>query len=167
MKNFRKGGLLMGIGGLLIAAALALCAYNIWDDARASRAADSTVEQMTVAHKAEEQSAMDELPVISDWSYPALKVSPCRYDGSAYTGDLILSAHNYRSHFGCLKDLAIGETVRFTDMDGNVFRYSVMEHEVLMPYDVEEMKAGDWDLTLFTCTVGGTSRFTVRCDKVE
>ena len=25
---------------------------------------------------------------------------------------------------------------------------------------------GDWDLTLFTCTVGGKARVTVRCDKV-
>ena len=29
------------------------------------------------------------------------------------------------------------------------------------------MTAGDFDLTLFTCTYGGKSRVTLRCDRVE
>ena len=32
-----------------------------------------------------------------------------------------------------------------------------------IPDSIEQMKQGDWDLTLFTCTVGGRSRFAVRC----
>ena len=39
--------------------------------------------------------------------------------------------------------------------------------EVLSPFDVEEMTTGDWDLTLFTCTVGGQSRIAVRCESVQ
>ena len=35
--------------------------------------------------------------------------------------------------------------------------------ETLMPTAVEEMESGDWDLTLFTCTVGGRTRVAVRC----
>lgn len=103
------------------------------------------------------------LPVMSGWSYPKLKIAPCRYDGSAYTNDLIIAAHNYASHFGQLKDLHIGDAVSFTDVDGNIFCYEVAELETLMPTAVEEMFSGDWDLTLFTCTIGGQSRITVRC----
>ncbi len=33
--------------------------------------------------------------------------------------------------------------------------------------DVEEMITGDWDLTLFTCTLGGQTRVTVRCQLIE
>ena len=36
-----------------------------------------------------------------------------------------------------------------------------------MPTSVQEMTDGDWDLTLFTCTVGGKSRVTVRCVLAE
>jgi len=108
-----------------------------------------------------------ELAVISQWSYPALKKAPCRYAGSAYTDDLVLSAHNYRSHFACLKNMSIGERVTFTDMAGNVFTYEVVEIEVLAATAVEEMEAGDWDLTMFTCTTGGKSRLTVRCEEVD
>ena len=32
---------------------------------------------------------------------------------------------------------------------------------------VEEMTAGDYDLTLFTCTANRTHRVTVRCDLAE
>ena len=74
------------------------------------------------------------LPVISEWSYPRLKIAPCRYAGSAYTGDLIISAHNYSSHFGKLNHLRVGDTMTFTDIDGNVFHYKVMEIYTLKPY---------------------------------
>ena len=40
------------------------------------------------------------LPVQSEWSYPALRRTPCRYSGSAYRDDLILLAHNYESTSG-------------------------------------------------------------------
>ena len=32
---------------------------------------------------------------------------------------------------------------------------------------IEEMVTGDWDLTLFTCTLSGQTRFTVRCIRSE
>ena len=108
-----------------------------------------------------------ELPVLSQWSYPNLRIAPCRYQGSAYTDDLVIAAHNYTSHFGNLKNLQEGDTVIFTDMDDNVFTYKVALRETLMPTAVEEMSSGDWDLTLFTCTLGGSYRVTVRCERVR
>ena len=108
-----------------------------------------------------------ELPIISQWSYPDLQTAPCRYSGSAYLNNLILCGHNYSSHFGNLKELREGDIITFTVMDGNLFTYEVAERETLLPTSVEEMTSGDWDLTLFTCTVGGKSRVTVRCDRVK
>lgn len=107
------------------------------------------------------------LPVMSDWSYPQLRVAPCRYYGSAYTGDMVIAAHNYNAHFGTLKILAPGAEVIFTDMDGNVFNYEVALVETLQPYDVDILLEDGWDLTLFTCTLGGQSRVTVRCVEIK
>ena len=104
-----------------------------------------------------------ELPVISQWSYPGLRVAPCRYQGSAYTDNLIIAAHNYSSHFGNLKTLREGDSIFFVDVRGNAFSYEVAALETLAPTATEEMASGDWDLTLFTCTVGGQSRVTLRC----
>ena len=47
------------------------------------------------------------LPVMSEWSYPQLKIAPCRYAGSVYLDDMILAAHNYDRHFGRLKNLEV------------------------------------------------------------
>ncbi len=108
-----------------------------------------------------------ELPVISEWSYPSLKLAPCRYAGSVYLNNMVIAAHNYTSHFGRLRELSQGDEVSFTDMDGNVFWYEVAALETLSPFANEEMTGGDWPLTLFTCTVGGQSRVTVRCELTE
>ena len=107
-----------------------------------------------------------ELPVISSWDYPGLRVAPCRYTGSAYTDDLVIAAHNYASHFGRLRELSQGDSIRFTDTDGNVFDYVVSELEILEPYAVSQMTESDWDLTLFTCTPGGQYRVTLRCNRI-
>lgn len=103
------------------------------------------------------------LPIISQWSYEDLKLVPCRYSGSMYSHDLVILGHNYRSQFADLVDLQPGDAVIFTDIDGNVFPCQVAETEILGASDVEAMQTGDWDLTLFTCTVGGQNRVTVRC----
>ena len=203
------------LGLLLVAAALFLTAYNLYDEHRAELAAGRAVAQLDIplpvnapaeappegtaaqapANPREieipdyvldptrempvrsidgedyigmlEIPALDRtLPVISEWSYPRLKIAPCRYAGSAYLGNLIIAAHNYRSHFRNLKKLSEGDIVRFTDMDGNVFSYEVTLLEILQPNEADEMESGDWDLTLFTCTVGGKSRVTVRCKRI-
>lgn len=107
-----------------------------------------------------------QLPIMGEWSYPKLRTAPCRYVGSVYQNNMVICGHNYDRHFGRLKTLKIGAEVDFTDAEGNVFRYKVVELETLKPYAVNQMKSGDWDLTLFTCTIGGRTRVTVRCERV-
>lgn len=103
-----------------------------------------------------------ELPIISEWDYNKLKTAPCRYSGSVYKDDMVICGHDYRAHFGNLKHISEGDEVIFTDMDGNVFTYTVEYTEVLSAQSIDEMLAGDWDMTLFTCTADGRNRFAVR-----
>ena len=205
MRN-KRGALLLKIGLLLLAAALFLTVYNLYDGWRAQRSAGQALQQLatllpafeTVPSGASEPPPAGEteipdyvlnpdmempvqtidgedyvailqipalgleLPVINQWSYPRLKTAPCRYCGSAYSNNLVIAAHNYPSHFGALKDLQTGDEVVLTDMDGNVFLYLVSLTEVLNPDDVDGMTDG-WDLTLFTCAIGGQFRVAVRC----
>ena len=195
-------------GLLLIAAALLLTGFNLWDERRATDSAGKVLQELDsicpeepqaenpetadpseveipdyILDPSREMPAVEidgsvyigvltlpslelELPVMETWSYPNLRIAPCRYSGSVYQDDMIIAAHNYRTHFGHLKELGTGDEVRFTDMEGNVFRYTVAELETLGKYDVDDMKSGDWDLTLFTCTYGGQSRVTVRCQRM-
>lgn len=103
------------------------------------------------------------LPVMEDWDYDRLNISPCRFTGNLYDGDLVLCAHNYPQHFGNLKELDVGAAVRFTDAEGNVFRYEVKTIDSVGGNDLDGMLGGEWDLTLFTCTTSGQTRYVVRC----
>lgn len=191
----RKGTWQILLGELLILAAILLAGYNLLESEHAQKTADSVerqLEQKVLEVPAENTDTETEkemsvevidgnsyigileipalelkLPILSEWSYPLLKIAPCRYQGSVYQNDMILLAHNYESHFGTLKNLDLGEKVSFYDVDGNAFHYEVAEVTILSPEALEEMESGDWDLTLFTCTVGGQSRVTVRCQRIE
>lgn len=104
------------------------------------------------------------LPVINDWSYPKLKVAPCRYYGSIEGNDLILAAHNYDSHFGKLKNLEVGEEINIVDITGEKYSYQITSMETLGDTQLSDLvKEGSWDMTLFTCTKGGKMRVVVRC----
>lgn len=107
------------------------------------------------------------LPIISEWSYPSLKLAPCRYSGSAYENDLVIAGHNYKGHFARLSELSAGSEITFTDVDGNVFRYTVIEFETMAATAVEQMNGFDGGLTLFTCTKGGKSRFALRAEQTD
>lgn len=104
------------------------------------------------------------LPIQDEWSTDNAKASICRYKGSVYDNDLIVCGHNYVEHFGTLPDLEIGSEVIVTDMNGKSFFFEVTNMETLGAYDTEEMEAGEWDFTMFTCTIGGSNRVTVRCE---
>ena len=106
------------------------------------------------------------LPVMSEWSYPNLKLAPCRYSGSAYTGNFTIAGHNYSTHFGPIRELNAGDSITFTDMQGNRFAYEVQVVETLEATAVADMVSEEWDLTLFTCDLSGESRITVRCLRV-
>lgn len=106
------------------------------------------------------------LPVMSDWSYAKLQISPCRFSGSLRGEDLVIMAHNYTSHFGFLKTLTEGSQIIFYDMNGVIWEYEVVALDVLPGDAVEEMIAGEYDLTLFTCATNRSHRITIRCDKV-
>ena len=194
--NRGRGTVWINAGLLLIAAALFLSVYNEWESHEARDSARQVIAQLCDALPTEagEPTTLPdvrrempvktidgrdyigvlsipslelELPVISQWDYPALKVAPCRYSGSLYQDNLIICAHNYASHFGKLKELQPGDIVLFTDMDEHVVTFQVVERETLNPMDTEGMEAGDWDLTLFTCTIGGQTRVTIRLERVE
>ena len=215
---------MIALGLLLVAAALGLCGYNLWDSQRAGQAAASALEQLAPQVQEAVKTApvympaeityisepshhvatgsddiveypdfvlnpkMDppaqvidgnsyigiltipsmgqSFPIMKTSSEENLKISPCCYSGSPYTDDFVIAGHNYITHFGSLGDVSIGDKVNFADLDGNLFDYEVVEVTLLPATAVEEMVTGDWDLTIFTCTVSRQDRITVRCKKV-
>ena len=108
-----------------------------------------------------------QLPIMADWNYDKLNISPCRYSGSVSSSDLVIAGHNYNSHFGTLSGLQTGDTVLYTDLFRNTYRYRVELIEVLQPTETAKMTSGKYDLSLFTCNLSGQARVTVRCKKIS
>ncbi len=110
------------------------------------------------------------LPVLNDWDYKKLRKAPCRYVGSYYSDDLVICGHNYRTHFSLVKGIPIGAPVSFQAVDGTRYDYIVVNVEQMRPTEIERMvtdPGNDWDLTLFTCSTGGSTRCAVRCIRAD
>ena len=185
--------ILLGVCCLLSAAGLVV--YNKWDDKNAQKASQDMLQeiQQQIAEESDSENeeqhpqqmpvgeikgyeyigiltipALEvELPVLTDWSYAKLKVAPCLYYGNCYEPDFVIAAHNYQSHFGRLSKLQAGDNVTFTDVSGNIYGYEVILIETLAENATKEMITSGFDLSLYTCTPGGGSRVTVRCNAVK
>ena len=109
------------------------------------------------------------LPVMEEWDYDRLTIAPCRYSGSVYLDNMVIAGHNYRKHFSPLRSMPNGTAVIFTDVEGNVYHYEIVAVEILKPNQVDYLttKTENWDLTLFTCTLGGQTRHTIRCLRTD
>lgn len=188
------GSVLIRLGILMVAGAFALFLWNLWQDWNAGDAAAGALVQLREELPDDAEAFADDrereltvvdidgygyigylsipdlelvLPVMSEWDYDRLKISPCRYYGSVYTDDMVICAHNYDRHFGRLKNLTAGAKITFTDMDGGVWTYEAASVMTYQPTDVEQMISGDYELMLFTCTYGGKTRVAVGCTLVS
>lgn len=195
--NMSKGKILVIIGVFLILISLTMTVYNKYEDLKAGKDANETLniikneitsqkhvvdtlptdevrEMKTININGDEfigtitiPSINLELPVLSKFSNSNLKKAPCRYYGNLFTNDLIICAHAYETFFANLNKLKQNDLIIFTDVDGNIYTYEVLEVEVLKETDVDKMVNNEFDLTLYTCTYDNTGRVTVRCNRVN
>lgn len=108
------------------------------------------------------------LPVMSEWNYDNLNISPCLFYNDEKNNRKIIAGHNYSSHFGKLKQLKQGDYINFTNAENKRVIYKVLQTEILGSTDTDKMLGGDdWNLTLFTCSLSGYERVTVRCIQAD
>ncbi len=191
----RKIGIIfVSVGLILILFAVGLLLYNAYENKKAEEMSKNLVNQLETIISQNKSEIIDpfdkemkvveidgygyigylsipalnlKLPVMSDCDYTRLKVAPCRYYGSTKTDNLVICAHNFRSHFGYIGKLEPESTIIFTDMEGENLTYSVTSVEILQPTDVDKVKDTGDDLILYTCTYGGRTRIAVRCEKAD
>lgn len=191
------GTIFIIFGLLLVLSAVSLFAYNKYEEKIAADAANDVLQQLQKEISVDKKPIPEidlftnpkmptlqidgynyigyltipglslELPVMDSWDYTKLKTAPCHYYGSYKTDDLVIAGHNYKKHFGGLKDLDVDSDIYFTDANGKNHTYKVVAIEVLKPNDTLQMVESEFDLTLYTCTYGGSERVTVRCKRIN
>ena len=180
------------LGVVCLLSSVGFVAYNRWENENAEDIAQDLLEdiQSIIEEKQPEQFLPEEmatvkvdgyecigilsvpvldleLPVLTDWSYAKLKKAPCHYYGTYYEKDFVIAAHNYKSHFGRLSELQAGDIVVFTDINNIEHYYEVVLLETLPKNATKEMITSGFDLSLYTCTPGGSNRVTVRCNAAQ
>ena len=106
------------------------------------------------------------LPINEVWSMSKLRRTPCRYWGSAETGNLVIAAHNYKYHFANISALSKGDVIVFTSADGVRYEYQVEEITTVLPADTGKVVFSEYELSLFTCTYDGNERVVVSCSQI-
>lgn len=77
---------------------------------------------------------------------------------------LVLTGYNLWDSWRAKQEAGKIAAVLESHMDS---QEKVISQEILGKNAVEQIKEGGWDLTLFTCTIGGTQRITVRCERMD
>ncbi len=109
------------------------------------------------------------LPILSETSDKALKVSACRFEGPepGEDGNLVITGHDYRSGaiFGRLSELKTGCAVLLTDTDAKTYSYTIYQIDHIKPDEAEKLDdtAYACELSLLTCENNGNGRLLLRC----
>lgn len=87
--------------------------------------------------------------------------------GIGETGNCVLAGHRgsrYGTYFKYLNRISIGDEIRLTDKEGNIWLYEAANMKVVDPYDNSVKDQGaEKVLTLLTCENSGTMRLIVTC----
>lgn len=90
------------------------------------------------------------LPVGGEWEAGSVSVYPRRFWGSIYDRSMVIGGSGRNGQFDFCAKLDLGDTLRFTDMEGTRFSYEAVRIDRRKQVDAEELLQMQWDLTLFS-----------------
>lgn len=102
------------------------------------------------------------LPVCADWG--DVEKYPCSFSGSVYDHTIQIGATSQKGQYDFYREISAGDTVFFTDMEGNRYAYSVTNIRVVNHADQSALRRDDGALTLFIKNVYGFEYIVVSCD---
>ena len=109
-----------------------------------------------------------EVPVMEECSSENLKISPCVDMGTIADENLVIAGHRYGEIFGSLSKLQAGDKIYLTTVENKTYTYMVKTGVEIMPRK-KDLYYGyqEWDLAIYTCTLGGTRRHVIYAELME
>ena len=102
------------------------------------------------------------LPVCAEWGHTTKY--PCRFSGSIYNGTLQIGATTQKGQYDFYRELSVGDTVIFTDAEGNRYTFSITSLRYEKHADQAALQQIEAPLTLFIQNVYSFEYLIVFCD---
>lgn len=105
------------------------------------------------------------LPVGGEWG----KVSkfPCRFDGNIYERNMQIGATTQKGQYEFFREITVGDSLLFTDMEGNLYTYSVSDIRYTNNADRAYLESEEADLTLFLKNIYAFEYIVVFCEVLD
>ena len=102
------------------------------------------------------------LPVCANWGH--LTKYPCRFSGSIYDSTLQIGATSQKGQYDFYREISVGDTVIFTDVEGNQYTYTVTNLQYEKHADQITLDREESVLTLFIKNVYDFEYLIISCD---
>ena len=102
------------------------------------------------------------LPVGAAWGRSS--EYPCRFSGSVYDGTMQIGATTQKGQYDFYRELSVGDTVVYTDMEGNRYTFAVTSLRYEKHVDQATLQREDAPLTLFIKNIYSFEYLIVFCD---
>ena len=102
------------------------------------------------------------LPVCAVWGQPSRY--PCRFSGSVHDGTLQIGATSQKGQLDFYRELSVGDTLYFTDMEGNRYAFTVTDLHYAKHADQAALSREEAALTIFIKNVYAFEYLVVFCD---
>ena len=104
------------------------------------------------------------LPVCAQWGN--LTRFPCRFSGSVYDKTMQIGATSQNGQFDFYREISVGDTVKFTDVEGNVYTYVVTNLSYEKHAAKSALEREDSALTVFVKNIYGFEYLIISCNAV-
>lgn len=101
------------------------------------------------------------LPVCDDWGRSTQH--PCRFGGSIYDGSLQIGATTQEGQYSFYREISIGDTVVFTDVEGNRYTLRITSMSYEDHVDPEALQKEEGALVLFVKNIYSFEYLVIFC----
>ena len=101
-------------------------------------------------------------PVCAQWGNQS-KYPSC-FSGSVYDRTLQIGATSRQGQYDFYRDISVGDSVYFTDMEGNRYAFTVSDLRYEKKADQQTLSQNNADLTLFIKNIYGFDYLIVYCN---
>ncbi|MBR6528325.1 MAG: hypothetical protein IKT45_10360 [Lachnospiraceae bacterium] len=102
------------------------------------------------------------LPVCADWGTPSKY--PCQFYGSIYDRTMQIGGTSQKGQYDFYREISVGDTIYFTDMEGNRYGYSITDVRYEKNADQSALQHKESSFTLFIKNIYALEYIIVFCD---